>query len=146
MTNQTVQPDSFFREAYRGARRRLEFGDALIFLYTLVLARQYFWVIENNLIAWTLTVALAAICWYFYLATKQFPAEKSGRSFWLVVGLPLLGFYLLRAALPFNPVPDTLTGISRLFLGFRLGTVINLLALIWAAQIADKLLRPFIDH
>ncbi len=159
-------------------RRRIEFGDALIFFYTLVLARQYFWVIENNLIAWALTVALAAICWYFYLATKQFPAEKFGRSFWLLVGLPLLGFYLLRAAfpdhsydvfsyhllnaerslrgplyapgdyfptaLPFNPVPDTLAGISRLFLGFRLGTVINLLALIWAAQIGDKLLRPFI--
>src|SRR5258706_5787977 len=178
MVTPTKQPGSSFREAYGGVRRRIEFGDALIFFYTLVLARQYFWVIENNLIAWALTVALAAICWYFYLATKQFPAEKFGRSFWLLVGLPLLGFYLLRAAfpdhsydvfsyhllnadrslrgrlyapgdyfptaLPFNPVPDTLAGISRLFLGFRLGTVINLLALIWAAQIGDKLLRPFI--
>ena len=109
--------------------------------------------------------ALAVISWYFYLATRQFPAEKFGRSFWLLVGLPLLGFYLLRAAfpdhsydvfsyhllhaerslrgalyapgdyfptaLPFNPVADTLTGISRLLLGFRLGTVINLLAMIW---------------
>src|SRR6267142_2138179 len=180
MTTQTEQPGSFFGKASTRARRRLEFGDALIFLYTLVLCRQYLWVIENNLIAWTLTVALAVICWYCYLVTKQFAAEKFGRSFWLVMGLPLFGFYLLRAAfpdhsydvfsyhllnaerslrgalyasgdyfptaLPFNPVPDTLTGISRLFLGFRLGTVINLLALIWASQIADKLLRPFIDR
>jgi hypothetical protein len=179
MTSEIEQPGSFFGKAYAGVRRRVEFGDALISLYALVLARQYFWVIENNLLAWTLTVALAAIGWYFYLATRQFPAEKFGRSFWLLVGLPLLGFYLLRAAfpdhsydvfsyhllhaerslrgalyapgdyfptaLPFNPVADTLTGISRLFLGFRLGTVINLLALVWAAQIADKLLRPFID-
>ena len=180
MTTQIEHPSSFFGEAFGRVRRRIELGDALIFLYAVVLARQYFWVIENNLIAWTLTVALAVVCWYFYLATKQFPAENFGRSFWLLVGLPLLGFYLLRAAfpdhsydvfsyhllhaerslrgalyapgdyfptaLPFNPVADTLTGISRLFLGFRLGTVINLLALIWAAQIADKLLRPFIDR
>src|SRR2546428_263160 len=180
MTTQIEQPGSSLGEAFGRVRRRIELGDALIFLYALVLARQYFWVIENNLIAWTLTVALAAICWYFYLATKQFPAEKFGRSLWVLVGLPLLGFYLLRAAfpdhsydvfsyhllhaerslrgslyapgdyfptaLPFNPVADTLTGISRLFLGFRLGTVINLLALVWAAQIADKLLRPFIDR
>ena len=180
MTTETEQPGSFLGKAYADVRNRVEFGDALIFLYALVIARQYFWVIENNLLAWTLTVALAAIGWYFYLATKQFPAEKFGRSFWLLVALPLLGFYLLRAAfpdhsydvfsyhllhaerslrgalyapgdyfptaLPFNPVADTLTGISRLFLGFRLGTVINLLALVWAAQIVDKLLRPFIGR
>src|SRR5258706_9731958 len=180
MVTPTKQPGSSFREAYGGVRRRIEFGDALIFFYTLVLARQYFWVIENNLIAWALTVALVAICWYFYLATKQLPAERSGRSFWLLVGLPLLLAYLLRAAFPdhsydvfgyhllhaerslrgplfragdffpttfpFNPVADTLTGISRMVLGFRLGTVINLLALIWAAQVADKILRPFVDR
>src|SRR5258708_31232165 len=162
MTTEAEPPGSLFGKAYSDVRNRLEFGDALIFLYALVLARQYFWVIENNLLAWTLTVALAAICWYFYLSTKQFPAEKSRRSFWLVVGLPLLGFYLLRAAfpdhsydvfsyhllnaerslrgalyapgdyfptaLPFNPVPDTLAGISRLFLGYRLGPLFTLLA------------------
>jgi Ig-like domain from next to BRCA1 gene len=180
MTTRTEQPASFFRKAYAGARRRVEFGDALIFLYTLVLARQYFWILENNLLAWMLTIALAVVCWYFYVSTKQFPAEKFGRSFWLMVGLPLLVAYLLRAAfpdhsydvwsyhllhaerslrgtlyragdffptaLPFNPVADMLTGISNFFLGFRLGTVINLLALVWAAQIADKLLRPFIGR
>ena len=180
MTTQIKQPGSFFGKAYAGMQGRVEFGDVLIFLYALVLGRQYFWVIENNLVAWLLTVALAAIFWYFYVSTKQFPAEKSGRSFWLLVGLPLLGFYLLRAAfpdhsydvfsyhllnterslrgalyapgdyfptaLPFNPVADTLTGISRFFLGYRLGTVINLLALIWAAQIVGKLLRPFIGQ
>src|SRR2546430_6672107 len=100
MTTQIEHPSSFFGEAFGRVRRRIELGDALIFLYAVVLARQYFWIIENNLIAWTLTVALAVVCWYFYLATKQFPAENFGRSFWLLVGLPLLGFYLLRAAFP----------------------------------------------
>src|SRR5436305_6741152 len=47
---------------------------------------------------------------------------------------------------PYNPAPDTLTGLFRLALGYRLGTIINLLALGWAAQIVDKILRPFVAH
>jgi hypothetical protein len=47
-------------------------------------------------------------------------------------------------ATPFNPAGDTLTGISRMIFGFRLGTVINLLVMIWVAQVADKILRPFV--
>jgi hypothetical protein len=159
-------------------RARVEFGDALIFLFLLVLIRQYVWIISNNAAAWTLSVLLALAAWYLFIATKEFTAEKFGRSFWLVVGLPLLAAYFLRAAFPdhsfdvlsyhllhaerslrgplfatgdffptaapFNPAPDTLTGISRMILGFRLGTAINLLVLIWAAQVTDKILRPFV--
>jgi hypothetical protein len=176
----TEHPGSFFWKAYANVGQRVEFGDALLFFYLLVLARQYFWIIGNNFLAWTLSALLAATCWYLYISTKQFRAERFGRSFWLLVGLPLLLVYLLRAAfpdhsydvlsyhllhaerslrgplfgpgdffptaLPFNPAADTLTGISRLFLGFRLGTIINLLALIWTAQIADKILRPFVGR
>jgi len=180
MTTETEQPGSFFAKAYAGVRGRVEFGDALIFFYALVLLRQYFWILDQNFLAWAAAAALAAVGWYFYVSTKPFPAEKTDRNFWLVVGLPLLAVYLLRAAfpdhsydvlsyhllhaerslrgalyapgdyfptaLPFNPVADTLTGLSRLLLGFRLGTVINLLALIWAAQITDKIMRPFIGR
>ncbi len=176
----TEHPGSFFWKAYAGVRGRVEFGDALLFLYALVLVRQYLWIIDNNLLGWTLSVPLAAACLYLYISTKQFPAEKFGRSFWLLVGLPLLLAYLLRAAFPdhsydvlayhllnaertlrgtlfgpgdffptafpFNPAADTLTGISRLFLGFRLGTVINLFALAWAAQVTDKILRSFVSR
>lgn len=46
---------------------------------------------------------------------------------------------------PYNSAPDTLTGISRMILGFRLGTLINLLVLIWAAQVTDKILRPLVS-
>jgi len=45
---------------------------------------------------------------------------------------------------PFNPAPDMLTGISRHLLGYRLGTIINLLALVWAGTILEKILRPFV--
>lgn len=44
---------------------------------------------------------------------------------------------------PFNPTPDMITGIFRKLLGYRLGTVINLLALLWSALVLEKLLRPF---
>ncbi len=176
----TEQSGSFFWKAYAGLRQRIELGDALFFFYMLVLVRQYFWIIGNNSLGWTLSAVVTAACWYVYVSTKQFRPEKFGRSFWLLVGLPLLVVYLLRAAfpdhsfdvwsyhllhtqrslhgplfgpgdffptaLPFNPVADTLTGISRLFMGYRLGTVINLLALVWAAQVTDKILRPFVGH
>ncbi len=49
-------------------------------------------------------------------------------------------------SVPFNPLPDTINGISRWLLGYRLGTAINLLVLLWTAQIADKLLRVFIKN
>ncbi len=45
---------------------------------------------------------------------------------------------------PYNPAPDTVTGLFRLALGYRLGTVVNLLALVWAAQVVERLLRPFV--
>jgi hypothetical protein len=47
---------------------------------------------------------------------------------------------------PYNPAPDMLTGIFRHILGYRLGTLINLLVLLWAAQILDKLLRSYVRN
>jgi hypothetical protein len=47
---------------------------------------------------------------------------------------------------PFNPSSDMLTGISRHLLGFRLGTIINYLALLWAGMILNKLLAPFLKR
>lgn len=43
-----------------------------------------------------------------------------------------------------NPAPDMMTGIFRHLLGYRLGTVVNYLALLWAGIILDKLLRPYL--
>lgn len=169
---------SFFADAYARARGRIEFGDALLFLFALVFVRQYLWIIGNNTVAWTLSAPLTLFAWYFYVKTKPFTAEKFGRSFWLAVALPLLAVYSLRAAFPdhsfdvlnyhllhaertlrgplfapgdffptstpYNPAPDTLTGISRMIFGFRLGTLINFFVLLWAAQVTDKILRPFV--
>jgi hypothetical protein len=45
---------------------------------------------------------------------------------------------------PFNPSSDMLTGMFRHVLGYRLGTVLNLLALIWTGIILEKILRPLL--
>ncbi len=47
---------------------------------------------------------------------------------------------------PYNPAPDTLTGLFRHALGYRLGTIVNLLILVWSGQIIDRILRPIIGR
>jgi len=159
--------------------RRLELGDLLIFLYGLAIIRQFFWPLQQNSLAWVLTIAVALVCFYLYVSTKPLLAPRVSINFWLIVGLPLFAAYALRAAfpdrsfdvwsyhilnserslhgplfgsgdyfptwVPFNPVSDTVMGIGRLVLGYRLGTIINLLVLLWAAQIVERILRSFID-
>jgi hypothetical protein len=43
-----------------------------------------------------------------------------------------------------NPAPDIVDGVFRFALGYRLGTVINLLAMLWAAAIINNLLQRYI--
>ena len=44
-----------------------------------------------------------------------------------------------------NPATDMLTTVFRHILGHRLGTLINLLALIWSALIIERILRPTVS-
>ena len=60
-------------------RARVESSDALLFLYLLVFARQFLWVVENNALAWALSGPAAAAALYLYVRTKPFPAERAGR-------------------------------------------------------------------
>lgn len=88
---------------------------------------------------------------FFYLLRLPFPdlswdvlnyrllhAERSLRG-----TLFMPGDYFPTPA-PYNPAPDTVTGLFRHALGYRLGTVVNLLALVWTARVVLKLLRPFV--
>ena len=82
-----------------GLRRRLELGDFVILLYLAAFVRQYFWPVGDNFAAWSLTAIITAAVWLWHLKTK----EETGRTpaaFRVVVALPLLFFYALRAALP----------------------------------------------
>jgi hypothetical protein len=42
---------------------------------------------------------------------------------------------------PYNTAPDMAMGITRIVFGYRMGTLINLFSLLWAARIIDRLLR-----
>lgn len=59
-------------------------------------------------------------------------------------GVQLLPGDFFPTIFPFNPAPDMLTGIFRHALGYRLGTILSLLALIWAATVLEKMLRPIV--
>jgi hypothetical protein len=158
--------------------RRPEFGDALLFPYIAVFARQLFWFVDSNLAAWILTLIVTAIIWLAYVLTKPAVEERTPRAFWLIVAVPLILIFALRAAIPdlafdvlnhriiqaerslrgpqllpgdffptifpFNPLSDMLTGVFRHLFGYRLGTVINLLAIVWAGTVVEKILRPIV--
>jgi hypothetical protein len=47
---------------------------------------------------------------------------------------------------PYNTAPDMVMGITRLLFGYRLGTIVNLFALIWAGSIVARILRPHISN
>ncbi|HLE63038.1 MAG TPA: hypothetical protein VI750_07860, partial [Pyrinomonadaceae bacterium] len=71
---------------------------ALIIIYVAVFVREYFWILQSNRKAWFLTVIVTLALSAVYLATKENHSEKPPASFWLIVGLPLLFIYALRAA------------------------------------------------
>ncbi|MCM3904622.1 MAG: hypothetical protein ND866_23240 [Pyrinomonadaceae bacterium] len=91
---------SFSQRVISELRRQLALGDLFIFLYLLVIVRQYMWVVPNNRLAWTLTLALSALLWTVHLRVKEESEERTPRAFWLIVALPLLLIYALKFAFP----------------------------------------------
>lgn len=60
-------------------------------------------------------------------------------------GFPFIDGDFFPTLLPLNPAPDMLTGIYRHLLGYRFGTIGNLLALLWTGEILYKFLRSIVD-
>lgn len=164
--------------AFAEVRRKIAFGDVVMFFFIVAFVRQYLWIVEDNASAWYLTLPVSVLAWFVYVATREDVAEKTKLPFWIVVAFPLLLVYALRVAfpdlsfdvlsyrlfhgerslrgpllqvgdffptaVPLNPVADMAQGIFRHLLGYRLGTLVNLLALVWAGQIVDRILRPMV--
>lgn len=164
----------------RSIGRKVVWTDALLFIYVAAFLRQYLWVIPNNSIAWALTTLAVLLFFSVHLTHREESPGATSFRFWLVVGLPLIVFYALRAPFPdqefdvlnyhlvnsaralkgwplipgdffptvieLNPAPDMVTGLVRSVLGYRLGTLINCLALLWAASVAERFLRSFIKR
>jgi hypothetical protein len=156
---------------------RFEAGDALLFLYLAVIARQYLcWIPVPNAFAWFLAATVGALVLAGWVVAKDEARERISLPFWILVVLPLAFVFLLRVPFPdvsfdvlnyrlfhgiralegflyrpgdffptpapYNTAPDMVMGIARLLFGYRLGTIVNLFALLWTARILDRLLRP----
>ena len=47
---------------------------------------------------------------------------------------------------PYNTAPDMVMGITRILFGYRLGTIVNLFALVWSGSILERFFRPHISN
>ena len=61
-------------------------------------------------------------------------------------GWPFIPGDFFPAVVQFNPTADIATGICRYLLGFRLGHLINLAAVLWTASIVERFLRDSIGN
>jgi hypothetical protein len=61
-------------------------------------------------------------------------------------GWPFIPGDFFPAVVQFNPTADIATGICKYLLGFRLGHLINLAAVLWTASIVERLLRDSIGN
>jgi hypothetical protein len=59
-------------------------------------------------------------------------------------GLPHIAGDFFPTRFPFNPAPDMVTGISRHLLGYRLGTIVNYLVVLWVGTLLVRFLRPYV--
>jgi hypothetical protein len=75
-------------------------GSIIFFPCVLACVWQYFGVIHQKPLAWTLAVIVSAAVWVAYLAISESNSEKLSWQFWLIVALPLLAVYLLRFDFP----------------------------------------------
>jgi len=98
-----------------------------------------FWLVVTLplLLAYSLRVAFPDVS-FDVLNYHIFHSERALHG-WLFIP----GDFFPTAA-PFNPTPDILTGLYRHALGYRLGTIANLVALIWTGIILNRLLRDYI--
>jgi hypothetical protein len=98
-----------------------------------------FWLVVGLplLLAYALRVALPDTS-FDVLNYRLVGAERALR------GWPFLAGDFFPAFYPLNPAPDMLLGIFRHALGYRLGTSLNLLVLLWTAALVEQLLRPYL--
>lgn len=130
-------------------------GDARAAWLLTALAAALLWLLllglkdeEEARTPWQFWVAVGLPLLFVYALRAPFPDTSYDVLNYRLVGAEraLLGWPFIRGDFfppfyPLNPAPDMLTGIFRHLLGYRLGTVINLLATLWAGVVADKMLR-----
>ncbi|HKP92667.1 MAG TPA: hypothetical protein VJS88_02130 [Chthoniobacterales bacterium] len=122
---------------------------ALSFLWTYVAAKSE--KREPTSLAFWLLVAVPLT--FVYLLRVAFPdVSFDVLNYRLFHGVRGLHGFLYRPGdffptpAPYNTAPDMAMGVMRILFGYRLGTIINLFTLLWAAQITERLLRGHIAN
>jgi hypothetical protein len=101
--------------------------------------RGFWWVLTPPLVFYfLLRVALPDMSWDV-LDYRLVNAERA------LTGWPVRAGEFFPTRFPFNPAPDMAAGVARRLLGYRLGTLLNLSALLWAGLILERLLRPVVS-
>jgi hypothetical protein len=133
--------------------RNKPFGWALAVVATLIVWLVYLSLTEapTEKLSWHFWLLVALPLLFFYLLRLSFPdvsfdvlnyhifhSERALRG----PLLTLQDFFPTPA--PFNPTPDIVTGLYRYALGYRLGTVVNYLALIWTGTIISRILQSWL--
>src|SRR5438477_424213 len=108
--------------------------------------------VTSEKLPWQFWIVVALPLLFFYLIRLPFPdisfdvlnyhifhGERALRGPLLIPG----DFF--PTAAPFNPTPDILTGLYRHALGYRLGTIVNYIALLWTGTIVNRLLRDWVQ-
>src|SRR5256885_12426805 len=92
--------DRFPMSPYRTLLKRLEFGSIVFAPYVLAIVWQYFSALNHKPFAWVLSVVVSVVVWTLYVSLSENHSYPLSWTFWLVVALPLLFFYLIRLHLP----------------------------------------------
>ena len=58
-------------------------------------------------------------------------------------GVPFTAADFFPAPFQFNPAPEMITGLTRYVVGYRLGTIVNYFAMLWAGSVLYKLLGHY---
>jgi hypothetical protein len=123
------------------------FGGVLLWLYVITRDEER---TRTSLAFWLLVVLPVALC---YLLRVTFPdVSFDVLNYRIFHGIRGLHGFLYRPGdffptpAPYNTAPDMVMGITRFALGYRLGTLVNLFALGWSAQIIDRLLRSHVAN
>lgn len=103
---------------------------------------------------WLFWIVVALPLFLVYISRLAFPDtsfdvlnHRLVQSERALRGFPFINGDFFPTLLPFNPAPEMLSGIFRHLLGYRGGTIVSYLALLWVGTELEKLLRPYLkDH
>jgi len=128
-------------------------ASSLAFIFAMAISVVYVTLLESRSerVPWQFWLIVALPLLAIYLLRVDFPDVSFDvlnyhifESERILRGPLYLPLDFFPGSLPVNPTPDVVTGLSRKLLGYRLGTFINYLALIWTGMLLNRALRTYV--